>query len=291
MNAKPLFSSMHTHTLFCDGRDDIETMCRAAYEENLFAIGFSAHAPIERQINCESGWNLREDKVSEYVKEVLAAKERWQEKLNVFLGYEADYIKNRRSPKDSDITSLNLDYIIGSVHFLFPENNTKFFTVDGPKDEFERGLKEGFNGDAVKLMHSYYDAVLEMITEGGFDILGHADLLKKNCEGKNYWKEEAETGRQRDVARAAAKAELVMEVNTGGLNRKKINDLYPSLTFLRIIREFNIPVIITSDAHKAKDICGNYENAVNTLKLADFKEHVLFKGRTNNGALWQKEKL
>jgi len=280
---------MHTHTLFCDGRDDIETMCKAAYEKNLFAIGFSAHAPIEKQTGLKSSWHLKEELTEKYITEIKKAKEIWQGKLNVFAGYEMDYIKGKRSALDKDVTDLNLDYIIGSVHYICHKNSENLFTVDGPKEEFEEGLNKEFDNNAEKLMHSYYDAVLEMIEKGGFDILGHADLLKKNCQGKDYWQQEVETSRQREVASAAAKAGIVIEANTGGLNRNKISDLYPSLTFLRIIKEFNIPVIITSDAHKAHDINGNFVNALNILKSAGFNEHVLFKERINRKPVWQKE--
>jgi len=291
MDTKQRFSSMHTHTTFCDGKDDVETMCRAAYEKELYAIGFSAHAPIEKQINSESNWNLKDARVNEYVSEVNAAKERWQGKLNVFLGYEVDYIKGKRSPLDNDITALNLDYIIGSVHYLFPENGAKFFTVDGSKEEFEAGLRDGFNGDAEKLMNSYYDAQAEMIAMGGFDILGHADLLKKNSQNKNLWPYEKEFSRQKEIARMAADAGILIEVNTGGINRNKTNDVYPSLPFLKIIREYNIPVIITADAHRAVHINGSYDIAQNTLILADFKEHFLFLGKKYENKTWQKENL
>ncbi|MCL2801185.1 MAG: histidinol-phosphatase [Treponema sp.] len=284
-------SSMHTHTTFCDGRDDVETMCRNAHTKNLFAIGFSAHAPVEKQICRQTEWHIKDEHVHDYTAEVKAAKERWSGKLNVFLGYEVDYINGKRSALDSDITALNLDFIIGSVHYLFPENGAEPFTVDGSKEEFEKGLKDGFNGDAQKLMHSYYDAMLEMIKKGGFDILGHADLLKKNCQGENYWQENIEICRQKEVAIAAKKADLVIEANTGGLNRGKIKDLYPSLSFLKIINEQNIPVIITADAHKANDIDGNYNIALNTLILADFKEHFIFYGKRNGKAIWKKEKI
>ncbi|MCL2211507.1 MAG: histidinol-phosphatase [Treponema sp.] len=291
------FCSLHTHTIFCDGRDDVETMCRAAYEKKLDSIGFSAHAPIDRQIGAQSDWNLKDEKVAEYVSEVLAARERWHDKLKVFLGYEADYIKGRRSPLDADITELNLDYIIGSVHYLFPADfnakasGARFFTVDGSKEEFENGLNEGFNGDAKALMHCYYDAQLEMIEAGGFDILGHPDLLKKNCHGKNYWTDEEEAVRQKEVALAAGKAGIIIEVNTGGINRKKISDVYPSLSFLRIISEYNIPVLITADAHCAGDINGNYNIALNTIKLADIKEHYILSDKINKKLIWHKEEI
>jgi len=285
---QPEFSSMHTHTIFCDGIDDVETMCRAAYEKNLFAIGFSAHSPVEKQLGIKSDWNLKAEKVNEYISEVLAAKERWQKKLKVFLGLEADYIKGIRSPLDSDIKAMNLDYIIGSVHYLAPRGASPF-TVDGPKEEFEKGLKEGYGNDAQKLMNAYYDAVLEMILSGGFDILGHADIIKKNTYNKNLWPLENEVRRQREIARAASDTGIAIEVNTGGINRKKTHDVYPSLSFLKIFNEFNVPFIITSDAHCADDITGNYDIAAQTLISADIKTHVFFNKRKNCNAVWQKE--
>jgi histidinol-phosphatase (PHP family) len=282
---------MHTHTIYCDGKDDIETMCKAAYKKNLFAIGFSAHAPIEKQIGMQTGWTMKEENLNKYVTEVLAAKKRWQDKLSVFLGLEVDYIKNKRSALDNDITALNLDYIIGSVHYLSPENGALPFTIDGPIEEFEKGLKEGYKGDAAALMRDYYKTQTEMISKGGFDILGHSDIIKKNTQNKNLWSQEIEINCQREVAKAAAKAGIVIEVNTGGINQKRTKDVYPSLSFLKIINENNIPVIITADAHRAKDIDGNYKNALQTLALAGFKEHFLFNGKENGKALWKKERI
>jgi histidinol-phosphatase (PHP family) len=289
--SKPLFSSMHTHTIFCDGHDDIETMCRAAYEQKLHSIGFSAHAPIFKQTGIDNSWNMKEERVNEYVEQALAAKKRWQGKLNVFLGFEVDYIKGLRSPIDSDIVSLNPDYIIGSVHYLYPANGAEPFTVDGSFEEFEKGLKEGFNGDAEALMHYYYDAEAEMTAMGGFDILGHADIIKKNCHDKNYWPQESEACRQREIARASAAAGIVVEVNTGGINRKKISDVYPSLSFLRFFREYETPVIITADAHRAEHINGNYDIALQTLNNAGFLEHFIFIGKNSGKAEWQKVKI
>jgi histidinol-phosphatase (PHP family) len=286
-----LFSSMHTHTLFCDGKDDIETMCRTAYEKKMYSIGFSAHAPITKKTGIKSDWNLSDDCVDEYVSEVLEAKRRWRGKLSVFLGLEVDYIKGLRSAIDSDIKAINPDYLIGSVHFIIPANGAQPFTVDGTPEEFFKGLKEGFAGDAQALMNAYYDATAEMIEIGGFEILGHADLIKKNCFEKNYWPQESEICRQKEIADAAAKTGITAEVNTGGINRGKISDVYPSKSFLCFLREYNVPVIITADAHCANDINGNYDKAVHALICADIKEHVIFTGKDNKKAVWKKEKI
>jgi len=291
MKKNPQFSGLHNHTIFCDGKDDIETMCRAAFEKKLCALGFSAHAPITKKTGIGSDWNLKDDKFEEYVEQVLAAKKRWRGKLEVLLGFEIDYIKGLRSALDSDITEVNPDYLIGSVHYLIPENGAKPFTVDGPQEEFSQGLNEGFGGDAQALMNSYYDAVAEMIALGGFEILGHADLIKKNCFGKNLWPKEVEICRQKEIALAVGKAGIITEANTGGINRKKINEIYPSETFLRFFNENNVPVIITADAHCAPDIKGNYDTAVQTLLSAGFSEHVIIFRKRGKKKIYIKEKL
>jgi len=291
MKKTPKFSSLHTHTVFCDGRNDIETMCGAAFEKKLCAIGFSAHAPLTKKTGIESNWHLKDEKLNEYVEQVLAAKKRWKGKLEVLLGFEIDYIKGLRSALDSDITEVNPDYLISSVHYLIPSNGAKPFTVDGPQEEFSQGLNEGFGGDAQALMNSYYDAQAEMIALGGFEILGHADLLKKNCMGKNFWPQEIETCRQREIAFAAGKAGVIAEANTGGVNRKKINEVYPSVTFLRFFREYNVPVIITADAHRAEDIKGNYDIAIQTLISAGFSDYISIFRKRDKKIIYKKEKL
>ena len=285
------FSSIHTHTLFCDGKDDVETMCRAAYEKKMCAIGFSAHAPITQKTGLESEWNLREDRVDEYAEQVLNAKNRWRGKLEVFLGFEVDYIKGLRSAIDSDIKAVNPDYLIGSVHYVIPPNGAQPFTVDGSREEFKKGLQEGFGGDAQALMHYYYDSIAEMIALGGFQIFGHADLIKKNYHNDIYHVTESETFRQREIACIAAEAGLAVEVNTGGINRKKISEVYPSQTFLQFFNECNVPVIITSDAHCAADIDGNYEIALQTIIQAGYKEHIIIFRKNKQKFIWQKENI
>jgi histidinol-phosphatase (PHP family) len=291
MKKSPRFSSLHNHTIFCDGKDDIETMCRAAIEKKLCALGFSAHAPITKKTGFESDWHLKDDRFNEYVEQVLSAKKRWRGKLEVLLGFEIDYIKGLRSALDKDITEVNPDYLIGSVHYLIPANGAKPFTVDGPEEEFSQGLNEGFGGDAQALMNSYYDAQAEMIALGGFEILGHADLVKKNCLGKNLWPLEVEACRQKEIALAASKAGVIAEANTGGINRKKINEIYPCETFLKFFHDNNAPVIITSDAHCAEDINGNYDTAVQTLLSAGFSDHVIIFRKNGKKIKYVKEKL
>jgi histidinol-phosphatase (PHP family) len=285
MNNTPVrLSSIHTHTLFCDGKDDVETMCRVAFEKGLAAVGFSAHAPVFRKTGFKTNWHMDDEQLDKYIAEVLAARRRWQGKLAVYLGLELDYIKGLQSAVDSDIRALNLDYIIGAVHYVVPQNGAKPFTVDDPPDEFEKGLREGFGGDMEALSRSYWDAMTEMINLGGFDILAHADLARINIRENDF-------RRHAEIANAAARAGLTVEVNTGGLNRGRLPDTCPSLSFLRVFREHGVPAIITADAHCTADLDGHYDTALQTLLEAGYTEHVLFEGKENAKALWRREKL
>jgi histidinol-phosphatase (PHP family) len=282
------FSSMHTHTLFCDGRDDVETMCAAAAAKGLAAIGFSAHGPLFRKTGIKTGWHLPDERVEAYIAEVNAARRRWEGRLPVYLGLELDYISGLRSALDPDIQALNLDYLIGSIHYLVPRNGAEPFSVDGSPEELERGVREGFGGDGEAMMHAYWDAEAEMIALGGFDILGHVDLVKKNNRDSRWFDMEsgAYRGRIAETARAAAQAGLVVEVNTGGLNRGRTVDTYPSASFLRLLREQGARVTVTADAHRAEDLDGHYGAALRVLRETGYTEHVLFDGRKSGTARW-----
>jgi histidinol-phosphatase (PHP family) len=277
LDAATVFSSLHTHTVFCDGADDVETMCRTAFEKGLCAIGFSGHGPVFRKTGMRTSWHIPDEDLSRYMDEVRAAGRRWEGKLAVYLGLELDYIKGLRSARDPDIRALNLDYIIGSVHYIVPPADAEPFAVDGPPEELQQGIRAGFGGDAEAMAGAYWDAVLEMIAIGGFDILGHADLVKKhNGDGRLFSMNSAAwQSRTAETARAVAAAALTVEVNTGGVNRRYIDGTYPALPFLRLFRLNGVPALISADAHKAADLDGHYGAARHTMLEAGYTEHVL----------------
>ncbi|MDR0567814.1 MAG: histidinol-phosphatase [Spirochaetaceae bacterium] len=272
------YSCLHTHTRFCDGHDDIETFCEAAYRKGFASIGFSAHAPLPRSAGLRSDWHLREDRLEAYISEVRAAEQRWEGKIRVFLGLEADYISGIMSPADSYFQSLDLDYLIGSVHYLVPPKGAPF-TVDDAPEKFEQGLREGFSGDADALTGAYWDAVQAMIYAGGFAILGHADLIRKNNAGNRWFSPESAAYRRR-IESLTLPAPLVVEVNTGGMTRYAMPEPYPSLALLKRFREMNIPAVITADAHRAEHLDGHYEEARSLLLKAGYASAVLFNGET-----------
>lgn len=286
------FACIHTHTDFCDGSGDVETFCRAAYEKGLVCLGFSAHAPITRKTGFSSSWNLPEERLREYIESVGAAKKRWEGKLPVYLGLELDYISGLMGPADSDYREMGLDYIIGSVHYLIPPKGGPF-TVDDSAENVDRAVKESFGGDPAGMVEMYYGALAEMIRAGGFDVLGHPDVVKKNNSGGRLFSEEDAFYREKTarIAALTARAGILAEVNTGGICRGKIKDCYPSPGFLKLFRENGVPMVINADAHKAGDLDRHYDKARAAMIAAGYAETVLFAGRRAGGPAWKSVRL
>jgi histidinol-phosphatase (PHP family) len=283
------YSSLHVHTVFCDGHDEIETYCRTAWEGGFASLGFSAHAPIGAKTGLATDWHMRDERLPEYLEAVRDAKQRWAGKLPVYLGLEVDYIRDRMGPADRDYRDMGLDYLIGSVHYVCPLDHGEPFAVDGPQEEFDRDVQDRFNGDGEALMETYWDALMEMVRAGGFDILGHMDLVKKNNPQSRWFSETGERYRRKaaEALDPIAQSGVVVEVNTGGINRGKIQDTYPSREILGLLRKRSVPVIITADAHHARDLGGNYDVAQRNLLDAGYTRAKLFEG----SGRWEDEGL
>ncbi|MHB9291385.1 Histidinol-phosphatase [Hollandina sp. SP2] len=290
-----MYSCLHTHSTFCDGRDTIEHLCRRAYEKGLVSIGFSSHAPIYRKTGFHSDWHIQEDRLEAYLDTVRAVRRQWEGKIRVFLGLEIDYIPGLMGPADKDYQDLGLDYRIGSVHYVIPPQGPPF-TVDDKAEVFEKGIREGFSHEPEALVEAYWDSVDRMIQAGGFDILGHTDLIKKNNspDQRKEWFSLESPGYQRrlrGIADTIGASSLVVEVNTGGLTRYKLPETYPSCALLRLLQAKHVPVIITADAHSAEDLDGHYAEARKTLLQAGYTHAVLFEGTEKGVPQWKEEPL
>jgi histidinol-phosphatase (PHP family) len=259
------------------------------------SIGFSSHAPIYRKTGFHTDWHIQEDRLEAYLDTVRRVRRQWEGKIRVFLGLEIDYIPGLMGPGDKDYQALGLDYRIGSVHYVIPPQGAPF-TVDDSPAVFEKGIREGFSDDPEALVEAYWDTVEGMIQAGGFDILGHTDLIKKNNspdQGKRWFSLESPgyQRRMQDIAQRIGASSLVVEVNTGGLNRYKLPEPYPSGALLQRLQAKQVPVIITADAHKAEDLDGHYEEARQTLLQAGYTHAVLFEGKKQGVPQWREEPL
>lgn len=242
-----ILTNYHTHTHFCDGLEAPEVMVQEAIAKGFSVLGFSGHTvhPFA------SDWHIPVDKLPDYVAEINRLKEKYQGQIEILCGFEADYLPPLSGPAQGPYRDLGADYLIGSTHYLI--TSTGCFTVDDSAKNVAAGIAAYFNGDGKKTVQAYFAAQREMISKGGFEILGHADVIRRRNGELSFFDEEAQWYKDEieETAKIIADSGVIVEINTGGMARKNTITPYPSLYFLSLLAKAGVPVTINSDVHNS----------------------------------------
>ncbi|MFP4179539.1 MAG: histidinol-phosphatase HisJ [Spirochaetaceae bacterium] len=269
-----MITNYHTHSSFCDGKGQLEDYVKYAISRGFHALGFSGHAPLP----FPNDWTMNEENLSTYIREVLALKERYRDSLEICLGLETDYLDKKHNPAHPKYKALGLDYQIGSVHHLYSPERTEFLQVDYTKEELELLLKDTFDKDIKALVSTYYRMVREMVQTGGFEILGHLDLVKKQNRGNVYF-DETEKWYKREIEKTletVAETDVILEINTGAMARGYTAEPYPSPWIIDRAAELKIPVTINSDAHRPEWLDYGFEEAENLARAAGYSSKIVY---------------
>ncbi|MFZ4618869.1 MAG: PHP domain-containing protein, partial [Rectinemataceae bacterium] len=219
-------TNYHTHSPFCDGKASIPAMAAAAHAEGYQVLGFSSHAPLP----FETVWNMKAARMPEYAQAVRTEAEAWKNRgLEILLGLEIDWIESIASPCDARFVAIDLDFRICSVHFIDPDGSG-LFAVDCPADEFENRAAAAVRDEGDRLWKDYYRRLGLAIQEGGFDILGHLDLVVRNNRNSRWFDESSKA--YLDAAFEAIEGlggtGAIAEINLGPLVRGKSDRPHPS---------------------------------------------------------------
>jgi len=258
----------HTHSEYCDAKVPASTLAEEAFRKGYRILGFSSHAPLP----LASGWLMSWEELQPYAQTVRALERTWADRgMKIFLGLEIDYIKNIVKPDDPVYQSIKPDFRLGSVHFLQGLSEDEF-TVDEPADLFERHMNQTVRGDASVIWKQYYENMMGLVEAGGFDILCHFDLVKKNNRGGRWFDETSPA--YLDAAFAvvdrAAELDIVAEINTGGLARGSTDSPYPSLSILKRMREKGLRLTIGDDAHSPEHLGDFRKDAAEAARAAGY---------------------
>ena len=169
-------TNYHSHSLYCDGRANMEDFIRFALSEGFTSYGFSSHAPLP----FSTAWTMEWDAMDDYLAEFHRLKAKYAGQIELYIGLEIDYLNEESNPSVVRFRELPLDYRIGSVHLLYDDKG-EIVDVDVTADKFCRVVDKHFNGDLVRVVHLYYDRLMRMVELGGFDIVGHADKMHYNA--------------------------------------------------------------------------------------------------------------
>jgi len=246
---------LHNHTVRCNhATGTMEEYIERAIELGIDIYGFSEHAPM----NFDTHYRLKFEEMEDYERDVIRCQEKYRDKIEIVLGYEVDYLQGYL---DSRVLNANVDYLIGSVHFLDK------WGFDNP--EFIGGWKSRNIDD---IWQEYFDAVQAMAESGYFDIVGHLDLIKVF----KYLPQKDIRLIAKDALKAIKKSNMVLELNGAGV-RKPIGEIYPSRHLLEMAFELNIPITFSSDAHAVEQVGFGYGEAVAMAKGVGYTKTVSFK--------------
>jgi histidinol-phosphatase (PHP family) len=279
---KKLFSmswtNYHNHSKYCDGAEEIESHVLKAIEDKVISLGFSSHSPV----SFENKWSMNEADIPNYIKDIQTAKEKYSDQIEVYKSLEIDFFPEETGVIKRWTEELNLDYSIGSVHFVDTFEDGLPWEIDGPVAIFEKGLKEIFDNDIRQVLERYFAYTIDMLENDCPTILGHVDKIKIQNHHRyffgeiEFWYQEL----LKQTLEVAGKSGVIVEVNTRGLYKKRASETYPGLFGLRLLKDFDLPICLNSDAHHPKEIILEYENTVRLLKDIGFKELMVLKNKS-----------
>lgn len=262
------WSNYHGHCHYCDGKGSPDEYVQKAIETKMAVLGISCHAPVP----FETAWTMPEHRLSHYLDTMKDLKIRHRENIELLTSLEVDYIPGIAGPLHPRILNSELDYVIGSVHYVEAFDNGEHWSIDNNNTEFEQGVKEIFKGDIRKAVTRYFNLQQEMCATQPPHILGHMDKIKMHNGVKVHFDEQADWYKNLvyDTLKLATEKEIIVEINTKYYKRAGI--LFPGPEHFSWMRKNGVMITINSDAHHVDALTSGFEEVAGLLKQAGYQE-------------------
>ena len=207
-----MIADLHNHTVLCNHAEGtMEEYLLQAITNGTQYFGFSEHAYMD----FDPGYRMKKEEMVPYEAEIGRLKEKYKDQITLLTGYEVDYLPGHM---DESVLHADVDYLIGSVHFL------DGWGFDNP--EFIGGYAER---DIDTIWREYFEAIGRMAESRLFDIVGHLDLIKVF----KFMPEKDLTATYKSTLEQIKESGMSIELNPAGL-RKKIGEPYPSAELLKM---------------------------------------------------------
>ena len=238
--------NLHTHTQYCDGHAPMEEFVVEAIQLGFTHLGFSPHSPI----SVESPCNMTREQVQDYFNEIERLRRAYGDRIHLYTSMEIDYVSVGDGPASDYFRHLPLDYRIGSVHFIPAIDNPEVVVdIDGKFPAFKARMGKYFDWDIEYVVKKFFSQMMAMVEVGGFDIVGHMDKIGFNASqyrdgiDEEPWFDKLVI----DLFENIMDHGLTIEINTKAWLQH--NRFYPNLKYFGMLKRFNAPVVVNSDAH------------------------------------------
>lgn len=258
-------TNYHSHCSFCDGRAPFEEFVKEAIRQGFYSYGVSSHAPLP----FPTQWTMEWEQMEAYLDEFKNLRSKYADEIELYVGLEIDYLNEESNPSVARFTELPLDYRIGSVHLLYDAAG-EVVDIDCSPAVFKERVDRHFNGDVLRVIRMYFDRLFRMVELGGFDILGHADKMHYNasCYHPGLLDEPWYEALMKDYFSLVASRGYLVEINTKAYD--SLGTFYPNSRYWELMKEYQIKVLVNSDAHYPERINAGRMEALRLLQAKGF---------------------
>lgn len=252
--------NLHTHSVFCDGKDTPERMVQAAIALGFDSIGFSGHGYTP----ADERYCMTPEKTEQYIQVVGGLKEQYADRICIFCGVEYDMF--------SQWPLEDFDYAIGAMHYLDIDGTMVEF--DSSQENVAKLIEKWFDGDGMAYALQYYKTLAKLPEYGKFDVLGHMDIITRHCENTAFFNEDDPVYRKAALdALDALQGQIPrFEVNTGAIARGRRTTPYPAPFLLDALREREFGAVISADCHDCRMLDKNFDQARRLLWKHGFRK-------------------
>ena len=266
----------HCHNRYSsDGRGTTDQLVARAVELGFEEICITNHVEV---LGPDGDWHVdvveARERFEQVAREIEAARRRYPDR-RILLGAELEYRPEWVEPLEQLAASVEFDFLVGSVH-----------VVDGHNISGGAGVGAYFEGKSLEEAYGrYFEVVAEMVEWGGFDVVGHFDLVKR-FGTKVYGPYPVEPFEEmvRAILERMAARGIGLEVNTSGVVQPPAEP-YPGLPILKLAREAGITTVtIGTDSHIPERFDQGWDAGLHLLREAGYETITLFSRRVRRSA-------
>jgi len=233
----------HTHSKYSKHAiGDIEDIVVSAIKNKINYLTITDHAPFPIDTNNR----LLDYELKSYFEDINNVQLKYSKDITILKGLEADFLPRYKKYTKNLISSMELDFVIGSIHFIFlKDTRINIWDIENIHDK--------------KLISQYFLYLKELIQSDLFNTIGHPDAILRGGMDENVY-----CNNFYPLIELMKSANISYELNTSGL-RKSTYDIkkakknqeawnFPSKSLIPILNDNNISFTIGSDAHKPNEI-------------------------------------
>lgn len=245
-------SDFHIHTRFCNhASGEMEEYVQHAIEKGLRQITFLEH--MEEGIRAERRIWLTESDFTAYFAEGRRLQKKYADRIKVGLGVECGFNPDHGKILKKRLLARQWDQIGISCHFLELEADRDHLNMFSRRKEYIERAQQ-YNLD--ELLTKYFSSLIEAVHTLPGTILCHLDGALRHVPGlklsdQHYLQIEK-------LLTLVKNKGMAMEYNTSGIRIR--GEVFPAQRIREMAAAKNIPVVLSSDAHKPGDVGSHFSD-------------------------------